>query len=160
MVTVESRHLSNIDVDIAELDGRLLSGHCFLSLLPVLREKVRMRVISSTSDIRPSRNYPHPSPLPEYRARGKESTVADSTTSPASADRPSDEHIAWNHRHHLRLPDRERSERLDPVRRNCTETLSLPFHIDLPPNPAVSCETAKGGSLIEEVFDRFRDWRN
>jgi hypothetical protein len=41
------------------------------SLLPVLREKVRMRVISSVRQSLDVRNHPHPRPLPEYRARGR-----------------------------------------------------------------------------------------
>jgi len=49
----------------------LRSAPRFWSLLPVLREKVRMRVISSTNGTGIP-NHPHASPLPEYRERGPE----------------------------------------------------------------------------------------
>jgi hypothetical protein len=42
----------------------------YLSPLPVLRERVRVRVHSCTS-VFDARNHPHPGPLPEYRERGK-----------------------------------------------------------------------------------------
>jgi len=50
--------------------GGLPRPSSFWSSLPVLRERVRVRVTSSTNGTEDP-NHPHPCPLPEYRERGE-----------------------------------------------------------------------------------------